>query len=133
MNPDPTALNSHRPQLIRRVLASILILGFISGAISGYYEASKSLEPMWSDFTSTIIILFLILTWYHIDSNAHEYKRSIWLNILIIGFALIGVPYYLIRSRAPGKRFHAIALLLSFAFLFIGVSMVGEYLMIWVA
>ena len=131
MNPDPSALNLQRPQLIRRLLAAILILGFISGAISGYYEATKSLEPMWSDFTSTIIILFLILSWYHIDSNAHQYKRSIWLNILIIGFALIGVPYYLIRSRAPGMRFHAIVRLLSFALMFIGVSVVGEYLMIW--
>ena len=128
----PSASESHRPQLVRRVLVAILILGFISGVISGYYEADKVPEPVWSEIGTTLLTLFLILTWYHIDSNEHQYKRNIWLNVVILGFAIFGIPYYLMRSRPPGKRLAALGRLSLFTLIFFGVSVLGEYLMIWI-
>jgi hypothetical protein len=121
----------HRPQLIQRLLCTMLVLSFISGMVSGYYDSIHVAGTTWFDIASTILLLFLMLTWYHIDSNEHGYKRSMWLNIFILGFALFGIPYYVFRSRARGKRFAAMGWLLIFTLLFMGVNVGGEYLMVW--
>jgi hypothetical protein len=128
MNSDLSTSIPDREQLIRRVLAAILISGFVSGLITGYFDQGQNAAPGWFDLISTVFILFLILTWYHIDSNAQQYRRNIWLNFLIVGFALVGVPYYLMRSRPEGKRLNAICWLVVFTMLFLGVSVTGEYL-----
>jgi hypothetical protein len=117
-----------RARLIRSVLITMLVAGFASGLVTGYFDANQSVTPGWFDIISTLFILFLLLTWYHIDSNAQGYRRHVWLNFLIVGFALIGVPYYLMRSRPEGKRLNAICWLVVFAMLFLSVSVGGEYL-----
>lgn len=108
----------------------MLIVAFISGAISGYFEAGDLQEPLWSELISTALLLFLLLSWYHIDSNEHQYQRNVWMTVAIIGFALVAVPYYLVRSRVPGKKLSAVTNLLLFALLFTAVSAAGEYAVI---
>jgi len=106
----------------------MLVLSFISGTVSGYYDSINVTETTWFDIASTILFLFLMLTWYHIDSNEHGYKRNMWLNVFIVGFGIFGIPYYIVRSRARGKKLAAMGWLLLFTLLFMGVNFAGEYL-----
>ena len=113
------------------ILIAMLGLSVISGAMTGYFEANHAIEPPWSEFASTLILIVLTLSWYHVDSNEHNYVRSIWLNMLILGLAIIGIPYYLINSRAKGKKLAALGWLTVFVCLFMSLNMVGELLMSW--
>ena len=129
MIPDSSSLPiSHRSQLIRRLLLTMLVLSFISGMVSGYYDAINVTNTTWFDVASTLLFLFLMLTWYHIDSNEQGYKRNSWLNVFIVGCAIFAIPYYLLRSRARGKKLAAMGWLLVFTLLFLGVNFAGEYL-----
>ena len=107
-------------------------MGFISGTITGYFEANNTAEPVLSVLLTTLVTVFLVLTWYHIDSNEHRFQRSAWLNVLIVGFALVGVPYYLYKSRVPEQRGRAFGRLVGFTFVYFCFSILGEYLIgVW--
>ena len=104
----------------------------LSGAITGYFDALHQPEPAWSEISTTIALLILMLIWYHGDSNTHQFKRPAWLTVLIAGFALVGIPCYLIKSRAPAERLQAMGQLALFALCLMAASLAGETLMGWV-
>ena len=54
----------------------------------------------------------LLFLWYRLDSDEHDYPRSIWLNTGVIGLALIALPYYLFRTRGALKGLIATVLFL---------------------
>ncbi len=114
------------------VLQLMLSLALLSGAITGYFDALHQTEPAWSEISSTIALLILLLIWYHTDSTQHNFKRPAWLTVLIAGFALVGVPCYLIKSRAPQARMAALGWLTVYALSLMAASLVGEALMGWV-
>ncbi|PRC91750.1 hypothetical protein [Solimicrobium silvestre] len=117
--------------LVQWILIFILSLAFASGAITGYFEARHALEPLWSDYATNILLIILTLSWYHVDSNDRRYDRNIWLNMLILGLAIIGIPFYLIRSRVQGKKLAAIGWLIVFTCLFTSLNLLGTALMGW--
>jgi len=114
------------------VLQLMLSLALLSGSITGYFDALHQTEPAWSEISSTIALLILMLIWYHTDSTQHEFKRPAWLTVLIAGFALIGIPCYLIKSRAPEERLPALGWLTVYTLSLMAASLVGETMMGWV-
>lgn len=64
---------------------------------------------------SIVITTFFTFLWYRFDSNERGYPWSVFLNIAIVAFSIIGFPYYLFRSRGFKRGF--VALLLSIGFL----------------
>lgn len=79
------------------IVLGFLALSFIVGIVGQYYYPSMEFSP--ADMWCLPIFALLLFFWYRIDSEQRSYKRSPWLNVCIIGAAIIALPYYFIRSR----------------------------------
>lgn len=92
------------------ILIALFLLTFVDGLVAQYFYPGVEFPPttLWFSFTYA----FLGFCWYHIDTNERNYKRTILLNIGIIGFGFIAFPYYFLRSRGLKKGLLAIFLLL---------------------
>lgn len=53
--------------------------------------------------------LFGLFCWFQFDRQERNLPRSSAFNIALLFFAFVTAPVYLYRTRAPGKRFMAIA------------------------
>ncbi len=109
----------------------MLSLSWLDGLITGSMEKQHLLLPAWWELTATITLMVLILSWYHKDSNTRQFRRTPWLTMAILGVAIFGIPYYLIRSRPAGKKWRALGGLTVFTGLFFSVSFIGEAMARW--
>lgn len=92
----------------KHILIVQLLLVMLYGALDAIYSArGASQPPVWSIPLELLFIFFTFL-WYRIDSDAYGYPRSKWLNVGIILFPPVAVPYYLLRSRPQGKKLRAL-------------------------
>jgi hypothetical protein len=89
-------------------LALLLLLFTVIAAIGGYLDKHHIPEPRWWQFTTLILCNLCIFNWYYNDSISHEFKRTKWLNIFMVGLSCFAVPYYLIRSRKKGHKLKSI-------------------------
>ena len=96
------------------ILALLLIISTVQGAIRVYLDMHHIHQPPWWFFGSTFIGVALIFAWYYIDSTLHSYKRTKLLNIGVVAIAVIAVPYYLVRSREKGQKGKALLKLAGF-------------------
>ena len=119
-------LGKFGPASIQWLLIALLVLSFADGLVSGFYEARHAISPLWWDAIALLSTVAIMLSWYHQDSNLRHYQRHIVLNIVILGAAVIGIPYYLIKSREKGKKLIAIGWLLAYTSLFFLISIGGE-------
>jgi hypothetical protein len=53
----------------------------------------------WINVSAGLIVLFALFLWCHSDAEQRGYPSSHFLSLLIVGMALVGVPYYLFRTR----------------------------------
>jgi peptidoglycan/LPS O-acetylase OafA/YrhL len=90
-----------------QALIALLLLIALIGGVSAYHELKLSQEPASWFVLSRVMAGSLVFLWYFLDSNERHYVRSKWLNIGVVAIALIAIPYYLFRSRPPGKRLSA--------------------------
>jgi len=79
------------------IVIAWVLSAFIGGCTKQYFEAGVQ-------FTITNKVLMLVtallaFSWYYLDSNKINYKRSIILNTSVIGLTLFALPYYFFRSR----------------------------------
>ena len=110
------------------LLLAMLGLSLLDGVISGLFEVRHAAEPLWWDILALLSMIVMLLCWYHQDSNLRHFQRHKMLNIVILGAAIIGIPYYLIRSRPKGKKIIAIGWLLTYTGLFFLSSACGTRL-----
>lgn len=99
----------------RQSLIALLVCFFVAGVGDAYFAATHVREPGWWVISSTIALSLMIFAWYYFDSKLHQFKRSKWLNIAVVGLAFLAVPYYVFRSREKGHRAKALLKLLGFA------------------
>ena len=116
---------------LRRLLIIMLGLSLADGIANGYATLNHGTVPAWWEVGATIAMALLGLSWYHLDSNFRQFQRSMGLNILIFGIALIGFPYYLIRSRPAGKKLASLGWLTAYCGLLLLTGWLGEQLMKW--
>jgi hypothetical protein len=94
--------------------------------IHGVHIARGTTQPEYLQVISSVLFGALTFLWFWIDSEARSFKRSLLLNVAIVGLAFVAVPYYLIRSRGEGERLIAIAKLIFFVVtLFIAIMIGG--------
>jgi hypothetical protein len=87
------------PKII--VLMAFAIASFLSGMADQYFYPGVSFPP--TSVAYAVVGSLLIFAWYRLDSDQRGYRRSIGLNIGVIAIALIGLPYYLFRSRGAKR------------------------------
>ncbi len=112
----------------KQALASFLVFCAILGSVGAYLDSDHIREPWWWRLTSTALATFILFAWYYYDSECRGYPRSTWLNIGVVGFALVAIPYYLIRSRPPGQKGKALLKCLGFCVLSSIATGIGELL-----
>ncbi|GAB2516934.1 hypothetical protein [Microbulbifer agarilyticus] len=78
-------------------LLCLIVIGVLDGFASQYFYPGVGFPP--TSVWFSLAIAFVGFAWYVRDSNLRKYKRNIFLNICIIGFGLIALPYYFFRSR----------------------------------
>ncbi len=109
----------------RHVLVVLLGAFAALGFFSTYLDAAGIPEPRIMQLASTFMFSLLTFTWFWLDSEARGYKRSPFLNISIVAFGALAIPYYLVRSRPQGQRLKAVGKCLGFALLLVLAFAVG--------
>jgi hypothetical protein len=80
-----------------------------------------------SDIVFTVVATLLTFMWYRFDSDQASYRRTPWLNIGVIGLAVIALPYYFFRSRGFGRGSVAVGLFLLCCAAYAVLQKAGEY------
>jgi hypothetical protein len=89
-----------RPDAVRlqkaktRVLLAFCVGSFLSGGAASPDPALTPLEMFW-----VASLTALIWMWYRLDSEQRGFQRTPGMTATVILVAIVGVPWYLIRSR----------------------------------
>lgn len=95
------------------LVIGFLGLSFIAGVVGEYVYPGMDFAP--SDKWFMPVSALLLFFWYRVDSEQRSYKRSPWMNICIIGFAIFAMPYYFFRTRGfKGGLIASVVMLLIF-------------------
>jgi len=110
----------------KNLLIFLLILLALIGGVSGFFEARDVSEPAWWTLTSSLFISIVIFYWYRLDSNQRSFKRTIWLNIGVIGVVIVAIPGYIFLRSEPGTRLRSLARMVGFTILLCFMSFAGS-------
>lgn len=98
--------------------------GFLS-LVSGFYVARHLPEPSWWVLVSMLASSVIVFYWYHADSSDREFRRTVLMNIGVIGIAPLAIPVYVFQSSPRGQRLRSLGRMLGYFCLIILVSIVG--------
>jgi hypothetical protein len=101
----------------KNALIFLLILFSFIGGVSGFFAAREVPEPKWWPLISGFLLSITIFYWYHMDSTERSFKRSLLLNIGVIGVAPIGVPIYMYRRSERGTRLRSLSRMIGYTIL----------------
>lgn len=79
------------------VLLVVMLSALVNGVVHQVMSPTQPFPPI--DMLFLFAGAILIFAWYRLDSNEHGYKRSPFLNVAIVAFAALALPYYFFRSR----------------------------------
>jgi CDP-diglyceride synthetase len=106
----------------------ILVLLVAVTAVYGVVDARQMEQHVqysgW-EVLATLMFSFLSFCWYRLDSEARMYRRTALLNVGIVMFAILAVPYYLVRSRPAGQKGRALLRLAGFCALLVVAAGIG--------
>jgi hypothetical protein len=115
-----------------RNITLVLSLGFLSVPFIGglfdfaFHNSLNTYEVYM--LALTLGSMFILFIWYRQDSNHIGYKRITLLNIMVIGFTIIALPYYFFKSRGLKKGiFYSLLFILLLASYF-AASIIGLYI-----
>ena len=107
-----------------RILALLVAVTAVYGVVAAHQMALHIEYSGW-EVLSTLMFSFLCFYWYRLDSEARMYRRTALLNVGIVMFAILAVPYYLVRSRPAGQKGRALLRLAGFCALLVVAAGVG--------
>ena len=107
------------------IVLGFLALSFVAGVLGQYYYPGMEVSP--ADIWLMPAFAFLLFLWYRIDSGQRAYRRSRWLNVMIIAVAVIALPYYFVRPRGVKRGMLATAAMLPVAVLGAALTVAGQY------
>lgn len=93
--------------------------------MSGYAVARHAEQPLVWTHTLDLTFSFLCFVWYCRDGDARAFIRSRWLNVAMVTFTMLTIPYYLWKTRARAERRGAILRYVGFGVLLGIVAAVG--------
>jgi hypothetical protein len=106
------------------ILALLLAVTAVYGVVDARQMALHIQYSGW-EVLSTLMFSFLCFCWYRLDSDVLMYRRTALLNVGIVMFAVLAVPYYLVRSRPAGQKGRALLRLAGFCALLVVAAGIG--------
>jgi len=107
-------------------LIAIFLLTFLSSVLNQRFKGLRDIENGLF-FGSMLLFTVLAFLWVYYDSADRNYYRSSSMNIGVVALPVVFVPVYLVKSRPAGTRLKALGWFGIVAFLYLFVSLVGEY------
>ncbi|PWF48668.1 hypothetical protein [Massilia glaciei] len=92
----------------RQTLVGFMLLLVAVGMVDAHIMESGLREAPLMNMLQWLALSYMLFSWYCSDGNARGYVRSRWLSMAVVFGAFLAIPYYLVRSRAPGKRLMAL-------------------------
>ena len=99
----------------RNLLIAWAALAFLDGAASAWWFPGQAFPP--TSLISTVIYGFIVYMWYRLDSDTRSYRRTRLLSVAVVGATVLGLPYYLFRTRGFRRGARAV---LAFVLLVLG-------------
>ena len=93
------------------VLALLALVALLAGLLEPLSDVAKG-DWLWFNMVLSLACAILVFTWYYLDTEAHAYRRTPLLNIMVVAVGLLAIPYYLIRSRGMRAGLRACGLFL---------------------
>lgn len=110
----------------KSLLLAFLLLPFIGGIFDFAVRDKPDVYSVYG-LVITFMTIGIMFWWYQKDSNKYNYKRSIFLNIMMVAITIIALPYYLVRSRGLKMGALHIILFIILIALYVASSMLGVY------
>ena len=107
------------------ILLLLAALAFFTGSVGQYITPGKPYPP--TEMAFVLCGSVLVFSWYVIDAQQRFYKRSMWLNISVVGLALVALPYYFFRSRGVKNGLLATGLFLLMLLASFVLTSAGQY------
>ena len=109
----------------KNTLWALLALMLASGMAEALYAAAHMQMPAWWVLLTAFLMNFLPYYWYRQDSEARLFHRSRWMSTVVVGMTPVGIPVYLLRSRAKGTRLRSLARMSGFLLAMLGATVAG--------
>jgi phosphatidylglycerophosphate synthase len=106
-------------------LIALLFIALLAGAMNGFTASHHAAQPLVWTLAIELVFSFLCFAWYCRDGDGRSFIRSRWLNIAMVTFTMLAIPYYLWRSRPRGQRWRALLRYVGFGVLLGIVTGIG--------
>ena len=95
--------------------ALVAIVGIsVVASLASWVFAGNEVATSLTIILTVVATLFFIISWCSADAKQRNFDLTLGQKIFIILFALIGLPYYLFKSRDAGKALTSTALAILF-------------------
>lgn len=109
---EPDLLQKRKTQVVAAVFGVSLVIGGLLAAQhvdlfanpTAMQDAVQTIRGSGLNIAYQIAVLLLCFAWLEMDSRQLGIRRPWWLNLGVVFFTSIFVPYYLYKTRAPGHR-----------------------------
>ena len=102
----------------KRLVLHMLVVAVFFGSIEGLMRLPDP-TPLPLSIAEGVSMNFILFYWFAVDSRIRDYKASGLLKVLVVGFSIVPLCWYIIRSR--GLRGSIRSFLFALAFFFFAV------------
>ena len=107
MNADAPDLRQRKQATLIALVGASFALGIVDAALG--LPSAQDGARLGVTLLGNIALLLIGFRWLNLDSRELDIRRPTWLNVCIVLFAAIFVPYYLYKTRPQERRVPAIA------------------------
>lgn len=107
MNDPATDFRKRKQTALIALVGASFVLGVVDASLG--LPSAQDGARLLVTLLGNIALLVLGFRWLHLDSSELDIRRPTWLNVCIVLFAAVFVPYYLYKTRPQERRVPAIA------------------------
>lgn len=108
------------------VIGALMLSALLNGIASQLIAPNEVVAPI--DIPFMLVGVFLLFFWFRLDSDERNYRRSVLLNVGVIGLSIVVLPYYFFRTRGFARGLAATVLFLIAGIVYSLLQYVGSYL-----
>ncbi len=113
-----------------RAIVAFLCVGLLMGISTQYPDPFH--VPEWLEWVLVLAYGFTVFWWYHADRTDRGLKRSTWLSIAMVGLPIVGLPYYLFKSRGFRAGLFGLAGAIGLTTIAVLLSAGGAMAVVWI-
>ena len=107
------------------VLTSLAVIGFVGGVTRQLLAPGQPFAQ--ADIPFALLSVALIFAWYRMDAAQREYRRSPFLDVMVVAVTILALPYYFFRTRGLAGGLRASGLLVLALIGYSVLQFCGEY------